>query len=373
MLALVALLSVAGLVVSGTAAAGKPGGGGGGEGPVPAGRIYFQDGFAATPWPGLTYPYAAPIESMDAAGGGRVSHPSMRWPGPARVSRQPHGGFRWFLDVQPVVGEPFLGAGTRSDVYAVREDGGARVRLTSDPLTQYAWCDWAPDEDASAATIGVTAKRFAGPTAADGVIPGSCGLYTARLTFDAAGDVVGLDAEPQLTLPLPSRVAGGLEHLDVGAFSWAPDMSSVAFNRNFVSPDRIFLANVATGVVTDVGPGRSPEWSPDGARIACIRATTSRSGKTTHLLESLRPDGSDRRTLTSVDERVSNTLHASLALPRWSPDGAHVAYNYVVSTNGGGTTTSFVYRVGSGGGTPTQLIQLGGISGSGGAPLLAWR
>jgi hypothetical protein len=54
--------------------------------------------------------------------------------------------------------------------------------------------DWAPDEDAGGATIGMLGRRRTGTTSADTVVPGSVGFYTAHLTFDAAGDVVGFEA-----------------------------------------------------------------------------------------------------------------------------------------------------------------------------------
>jgi dipeptidyl aminopeptidase/acylaminoacyl peptidase len=65
--------------------------------------------------------------------------------------------------------------------------------------------------------------------------------------------------------------------------------------------------------------GLQPRWSPDGDRIAFVADQTETPDDSGSVdLHTIRPDGSDHRTVTDADLRVME--------PRWSPDGSRLAF-----------------------------------------------
>lgn len=361
-------VAVASVVVAGELHAGKPGGGGGGT--TPPGTLYFQD-FATTDTAGTRV-----VGAMDGAGASRTS--LARTSGTVRASRELHGARRWLLSMEKVAGETGPhGARDRYDVYAVRDDGALRVRLTSDPAMAYSRCDWAPDEDASGATIGMLATRWTGTTTSDTVVPGSWGFYTAHLSFDGAGDVIGLDAAPAYTVSLGTwnSQSPGAETYDARDWSWSPDMTRLAVVDHGGTLLRV--VNVATGAVTQLGEGADPDWSPDNSKIACYRFVKgATSSKDAYAIETIRPDGTGRTTITSVRSRISTSLSQSVSGPAWSPDGAAIAYRYVYEDNGLNWTYS-IYRVAADGTGVTNLTPEvtppGSVAGTFGVMLVNWR
>jgi hypothetical protein len=347
-------ITAAFLVPSGAArAGGKPGGGGGG---TPPGTIYFRDGDSAC--------------SMNGGGGDRTVLTGLTGiTGWYRPSRLLHGASRWFLHLEGVFGETSPRGGIRNDLFAVREDGAVRVRLTGDPTIEYQYsCDWGGDESASGGSIAVVAGRWTGTSSADTVIPGSCGIYTARILFDGAGDVVGLDGEPSLAISLPTRGAAGRETADVFSFiAWSPDMSRFAYSNWGTSEDprQIWTTDISGGEFS-IGPGEEPSWSPDGSRIVCSRFVPgSRPSRNATVIETTLWDGSGGRTVV-----VScRTGLGSVAQPRWSPDGAYIAYEHLPDDYPS-TAVSYIRRVRVDGSGDTNLTPVG-VSGHGG--LRDWR
>jgi hypothetical protein len=341
------------------AVAGKPGGGGG---PTPPGTLYFAAGGGE--W------------SMDGAGANRAAlGPAPYSDGTLRWSRRLHGGVRWYLHHETVSGEAGPGPGARHDLFVVRQDGAVRLRLTSAPVMAYRWmCDWAADEDESGATIGFVGARWTGPSSADTVIPGTCGLYLARLLFDASGTPTGLEAEPEFATPLPAFGDPGRETPDVaGFFAWSPDMARIAFNRSS-DPTNLWVAGVASGALALVGAGESPDWSPDGSKIVCRRFVDGSRPKV--AIETIRPDGGGRTTLASVVHRKSASTTQFVHFPQWSPDGSHVAYRLAEWESVGSRTTWWTYRVGADGTGGTNLtpeVVPGASAGTYGAFLQEWR
>jgi dipeptidyl aminopeptidase/acylaminoacyl peptidase len=285
---------------------------------------------------------------MDGGGGDREALlGTTTWP---CVSRLQHGGARWILQAEPVPGE-------RTHLFAVREDGAVRVRLTSDPYMQYQNIyDWAPDEDATDATIGVVARRWTGAPLGGSVVASSCGIYTARLLFDAGGAVVGLDAEPTMALFVGATGPAGNESADVSSFAWSPDMTRIVWetggDHSFEYPHQLRVADLAQATFTNLGPGGFPAWSPDGTEIACSRDIAGSTNTT--VIERLRPDGSGRATVVSHKLRLGASKSQHVSGPRWSPDGAYLAYRHRLQ-DGSRTQTSYVHRVSAAGGGITNL------------------
>jgi Tol biopolymer transport system component len=97
--------------------------------------------------------------------------------------------------------------------------------------------------------------------------------------------------------------------------AWSPVGRQVAVGVFSRTGLHIVLVNV-DGSGTTVLPGSgdtSPDWSPDGTRIAVVSY-----GGTTQIVN-MAADGSDRVLLTD-----SSTLQA--ADPSWSPDGTSIAF-----------------------------------------------
>ncbi len=349
--------------------AGKPGG----TPPPPAtGTIYHQDLATSAGPPSYTYVYG----SMDGNGGSRAV--LLRTSDLARPSRRLHGGKRWFL---ASVRLDLVGV-SRNDLIAVREDGAGEVRLTNNDGTMlYSNLDWAPDEDGNGATVSMVARRWTGPTKDDTVLPGTAGLYTAHLAFAGTGDVVGLDADPAYRLSLGIVYDSAGERADARAYSWPPDMTRLVvqsysgfWDDSSSTPDpQIRVVDATSGAVTPLGSGDVPDWSPDGSKIAYRRWIDGRNPG--FALQTVRPDGSGVATLLSLKHRVGATRSQYPYSPKWSPDGAYVAYQYVLADNGS-SWTHYIYRIAADGTGNTNLtpeVTTGSGGGFIGLGLVDWR
>jgi len=354
-----AALALASVLGTGDAFAGKPPGGT----PTPAvGTIYFAD-FATFESSTMSYV----MGSMDGDGGNRTVLTRITDLSPP--SRRLHGGKRWFLALEAVGGS--IGNSARKDLFAVREDGVLRVRLTVDPTMQYWMPRWAPDEVEEGATVSMLARRWTGTGSADTVVPGSAGLYSAHLSFDGAGDAIGLDADPAPLAPLGTVPdAFGRETPDVGSYSWSPGMSEVVVQSR--AGEQLRVVAVPSGATTPLGPGQDPDWSPVGSRIAYARFVRGRTAsRDTWVIETVSGDGSGRETVVSAKYGITG---AEASKPKWSPDGVHIAYQYV--DQNGGNWTNYIYRVaadGTGMANLTPEVTPGTSNGFSGLALSDWR
>jgi dipeptidyl aminopeptidase/acylaminoacyl peptidase len=131
--------------------------------------------------------------------------------------------------------------------------------------------------------------------------------------------------------------------------TWSPDGSRVAYMRaapTELDPSRVFVADAAGGDVRDVTARLSvaaadPAWSPDGERLAIVVRDAAGS-----RIETMAPDGSD---LTPVPG-ASTSPAGFMAAPAWSPDGTELAFSMIDLPY-----TSGIFVIPAAGGTPTLL------------------
>jgi dipeptidyl aminopeptidase/acylaminoacyl peptidase len=127
-------------------------------------------------------------------------------------------------------------------------------------------------------------------------------------------------------LPLPNRAAElltpsqALAYIRIGDLQFSPDGTKLAFvvtSYQWDALPRLRLMDIATGSTREVTPAgkseRSPQWSPDGERLAFL---SNRGGKT--QVYTLPAAGGEPTALTAQKFGVE-VFH-------WSPDGTSVAY-----------------------------------------------
>ena len=314
------------------ALAAKPPGGG----PSPTERLYFRYNLGDS----------SPVYSMLNDG----SSKTVLGGSPGVPSRKLHGGKRWFLRTD------WIQSDMRFELFAHREDGALSVRLTnSATMDTDAWVGpfdwvWAPNENATTATVTGPGRALDGTGTP---VPGSAGLYTAVLRFDASGNVIGLDAPPAFLVAIgvaDPLAAGHDEVPDLNyAPSYSPDMTKIVLDRFGdglgLSGSELRIITVATGASTTLltAPVGSylegPAWSPNGLKIAFDSGTVPGS-----KLEVISPNSTGR---TLVYSARQNHIYAA----DWSPDSTQLAYNETDYNTG----ETDIYKIAVGGTGRTNL------------------
>jgi Tol biopolymer transport system component len=190
------------------------------------------------------------------------------------------------------------------------------------------------------ATVGAV-KALATITVVD--IHGT--LVFTRTTFGSAGvsfDALVWSASEGTTRPVPRDSRFN----NIAAPVWSPDGAHLAIEGikgpisydwdadAYIYPSDIYVANTADAAspwraVTSSGSNRSPDWSPDGRRIAYVSGGTINQSD----LFAIDAQGGVPVRLTSVP--------GAYETPRWSPDGSRLAYSatgrvYVINADGTG-------------------------------------
>ena len=159
------------------------------------------------------------------------------------------------------------------------------------------------------------------------VLAGRSGLAGLAWTADGAGLVVGIDHGGTFGLWQVDEDGGGLRHLtEYAEFAWNPAVAAgsgdLVYEQVRVDQDlwRIRILGrepwrlETSRFMASTRWEYEAEYSPDGTRVALVSA---RSG--TPELWLADADGADL-------QRLTDTGDASVARPRWSPDGAHLAF-----------------------------------------------
>jgi len=161
--------------------------------------------------------------------------------------------------------------------------------------------------------------------------------------FVAGGEAVNLTATT--TLELPSRV-------DIGGLAISPDGTSIAFDAGATkgTASNLFDSWVIPAPVGGVPRkmverGRSLRWSPDGTKIAYVRAGAS-AGDSLFVADA---DGTNAREI--VPTKGGMHVH----WPSWSHDSQYIYFNYSVSTVN--SEPAEIYRVPASGGPLEPVVQ----------------
>lgn len=180
--------------------------------------------------------------------------------------------------------------GGQADVYVMDADGSNAVRLTDfddDPRDDYV-PTWAPDGRRIAFLRGE-------------VPPGGPGeLWVMNADGSNAHVLLG---EPSVDFPI-----------------WSPDGTRIAFETGTWPDVRVGVLELASGAVSDLGPGFHPLWSPDGAELA-ISSSEGNGG-----FAILGIDDPSRRTV----------LRTTGWAAAWSPNGEWIVFNDAGLTAFGG-------------------------------------
>ena len=172
--------------------------------------------------------------------------------------------------------------------------GGNEKQLTSGPDRDQ-FPAWSPD----GSTIAFNRITVGGSDELWSIRPNGTGLR--QLTFSGAG----------------------AKHEPV----WSPDGRYLAFTAAYFNPTRVWIEvlDLATGGMTKITQGPmdgNPLWSPDGKTI--VYTARSSDGEDDDLY-SVKPDGTDRRTLTQAPFDHSHEVYRAFG---WSADGTRLlVYN----------------------------------------------
>ncbi|MGH2671553.1 MAG: TolB family protein [Actinomycetota bacterium] len=214
-----------------------------------------------------------------------------------------------------------------ADVYTMAFDGSDVRRLTDDPAID-GFPSWSPDGTQIAFASERAGKQEIYVMNADGteqmrLLHIDDDLDESHPTWSPDGEQIAF-----VRAIIPPGTAGGLwvmdsdgsnPHLLLGAPlvvfpRWSPDGTRIAFQHEIGGEVRVGVLEVATGEVTDLGPGWFPSWSPDSSRLAY-------SGP---------EDGIFIVALAQPTERL--LVHRTGGAPIWSADGEWIVFNDQGST-----------------------------------------
>lgn len=227
------------------------------------------------------------------------------------------GGPRWSPDHRKIAFHQrpaMMKPGEPMDIYTMDPDGrGVRKLTKSDGSTLYRNPAWSPDGSRLAMECGIRNRSEAG---------------TGGLVWQIC--MIGADGSGLRRLTDPSVDGANHESPD-----WSPDGKRIAFHsdRDAISSDTpafrgsdIYVmdadgSNVRRLTVTP--PGRTtqnPAWSPDG-RLIAFSSTRDGASSGGGALYVIRTDG------TAIQQLTHDSTPFGYGHPRWSPDGRRFVFH----------------------------------------------
>ncbi|HUF46410.1 MAG TPA: hypothetical protein VMM93_01280 [Vicinamibacterales bacterium] len=220
-------------------------------------------------------------------------------------------------------------------LYLVRTDGTGIRRLFVDATADRS-AAFSPD----GTRLAFVSRRDGNPEI---YVAGFDGTDLRRLTTHDADDLAPAWTSDGESLAFVSNRAGdgfdlfrinadgtGLTRLTEAGRDGAPQFSPDGSRLAFVKAGDVHMLDLTSQAIvrltSEPSAGAHPAWSPDSAQLAFV---SSRNGRAEVF--TMKADGTDQRPLV--------TMPAGDAVePRWSPDGRHVAFVHVAPAPGGGTT-----------------------------------
>jgi Tol biopolymer transport system component len=186
--------------------------------------------------------------------------------------------------------------------------------------------------------------------------------YIRSPTFSDLGTILdagGIEVVNADGTGVPQRI---LDDPDIGfGLTWSPDCTRLAYGHfdDVSDPtEHIWALNVASGATTQLTTGatldRSPDFSPDGTKIAftSTRQTGADAiGSTNHVLFAMKADGTGVTRLTTLPD-PTGAMHERN--PSWKPDGSSIVLRSDNDFGENGETDT-IYVVSADGSTRTLL------------------
>ena len=235
------------------------------------------------------------------------------------------------------------------DVWAMRADGTAQTRLTTDPGAD-GQARWSPDcahiafVSSRSGTDQVYVMNADGSgavqlTSAAGNTQPAWSPDGSRIAFvsDRAGGqmIYAMDADGRHVTLLSTGITPGDAHPD-----WSPDGTRIAFTSRRTGGNQAWVMNAdgsnPVRLTKNLAACQDPAWSPSGARIAVICKSSG-----TLQVWTVSPTGAGAQRVTTEGKIDAG--------PTWSPDGSRIAYS--ANTSG----SQQVWSVSADGGTASNL------------------